>query len=133
MAEGIYSPTGLNKVYARNRFGKKLIGQFPVIGINTVGDSEGEFSIPISVNSGTSVVIPLVEGKSVEITGYNLVASGASTLTIRSSGNNIFGPVSLGSGGQISNSEISLKGNSQEPIVLVTTSQVGGFVSYRLV
>jgi hypothetical protein len=132
MAEGIYSPTGLNKTYARNRFGKKLLGQFPVVSIHTAGDSEGEFSTRVNVN-GTSVIIPSVEGKSVEIIGYNLVASGASVLTIRSSGNDIFGPVSLAAGGQISNSEISLKGNSQEPIVLITTSQVGGFVSYRLV
>jgi hypothetical protein len=132
MAEGIYSPTGLNKTYARNRFGRKLLGQSPVVGIHTVGDPEGEFSAQVSV-SGTGVIISAIEGKSVEIIGYNLIASGASILTIRSSGNNIFGPVSLGAGGQISNCGISLKGNSQEPIVLVTTSQVGGFVSYRLV
>lgn len=133
MAEGIYSPTGLNKVYARNRFGKKLLGQFSVVGANLGGDPEGEFSAAVSVTSGTSVIIPSVEGKSIEITGYNLVASGASIVTIRSSGNNIFGPVSLVAGGQVSNGAVSLKGNSQEPIVLVTTSQVGGFVSYRLV
>jgi hypothetical protein len=132
MAEGIYSPTGLNKTYARNRFGRKLLGQNSVVNIHTVGDSEGEFSTPVNLN-GTAVIIPSVEGKSVEITGYNLVASGASTLIIRSSGNNIFGPVSLAAGGQISNCDISLKGNSQEPIVLVTTSQVGGFVSYKLI
>lgn len=134
MAEGIYSPSGINNVYARNSFGRKLLASFPVVSINVATDlsPEGDdFSVPVN-SSGTTVVISAVEGKSIEITGYNLVASGASTLSIRSSGTDIFGPISLAAGGQINNAAVLISGNVQEPIVLVTTSQVGGFINYRL-
>lgn len=132
MAEGIYSPSGQNKVYARNRFGRKLLASLPVNSIHAAGDPEGEFSALVSTN-GTGVIVPAIEGKVIEITGYTLAASGAAIVRIRSSGTDIFGPVNMAANGSISNSNISIKGNSQEPIVLVSTSLIGGFVNYRII
>lgn len=132
MAEGIYSTSGQDYIYARNRFGRKLLKTTNVVGISSNGDPEGEFSARVNVN-GTGVLVSGIEGKRIEIISYDLVASGASVVTIRSSGTDIFGPVSLAANGQLTNSNISLKGNEQEPIVLVSTSQVGGSITYRIV
>ena len=112
MAEGIYSPSGVNNVYARNRLGKKLLKSLPVNGIHTAGEPEGEFSVPVNIN-GTLVAVSAIEGKSIEVTGYSLVASGAAVVSIRSSGANIFGPVSLAANDQLNNTNISIKTNVQ--------------------
>jgi hypothetical protein len=132
MSEGIYSPSGQNYVYARNRFGKKLLGVLPVNQINSYTEPDLEYSISVNA-TGTSVLINSVSNRYIEITSYNLVASGAAVLSIKSSGDNIFGPVSLGAGGQINNSNTNISGSIGDPIVLVTTSRVGGVVNYRLV
>lgn len=132
MAEGIYAPSGYDYTYARNMFGRKLLKTTPVVGISLNGDPEGEFSARVNIN-GTGVIVSGIEGKRIEVISYDLIASGAAIVSIRSSGTDIFGPVSLAANGQISNSGVSLKSNEQEPIVLVSTSQVGGSITYRIV
>ena len=132
MAEGIYSTSGNDFTYARNRFGRKLLKTTPVVGISTNGDPEGEFSARVNIN-GPGSVVSGIEGKKIEIISYDLIASGAAVVSIRSSGTDIFGPVSLAANGRINNNGVSLKSNEQEPIVLVSTSQVGGSITYRIV
>ena len=132
MAEGIYSTGSTTGVYARNRFGRKLLRTTTIIGSSCNADPEGEFSAKVNV-TGTGVVVSGVVNKQIEIIGYSLMASGASIVSIRSSGTDIFGPVSLAANGQINNTNISLKSNESEPIVIVSTSQIGGFINYRLV
>ena len=132
MAEGIYSTGSTTGVYARNRFGRKLLGTTTIIGSSCNAYPEGEFSAKVNI-TGTGVIVPAITNKQIEIIGYSLVASGAAVISIRSSGTDIFGPVSLAANGQINNSNISLKSNESEPIVIVSTSQVGGFINYRIV
>lgn len=91
-------------------------------------------TVSLSGDIGNTSLIPLVTGKTIEVKDYQLTASAVSIVRFMSSGNFLTGPLSVGANGLLSQTNMALRANISEPLVISNVAgTVGGYITYRLI